>query len=548
MEKYKQRKQTNNLLHVFLLTFFIFASLFSVTGIVYSLVTVGIGNPLSLLCAIGFATCTTLSACNAYAIRNNITHRRGAPQKETACSTNKKPITLEGNSKNLIDLSDQPTPNEKCDTQQYTSDYIFKTSEEILTPEVVENVKQNNKPNLILDDKKSLTNQNLKSPIIPQTQGSNFAGPTRGIAIQQSNNPVILHQPQKNSTPPMLEINMVNKSKTLPQPQNISNQNIPIPPPMPIAICDSSKVLSQPQNTINQSMFIISPVSVAAPEMNPNYELSTISQSQVTEQNNSNKQEEVSQQPNSSVASTSSSSEVSSSDEPRTISQVTEQDDIEHHKEEIDQQPNSVASEFQTPPPPPPMPENSFSVDKPKIINQLQHIKDISQTMLKRVGESEKNKCSKSDNRNNLLEDIRKNAKLRCFTDEEIRQRFKVLKNDRSLNLESQLKKRAKAYQHSDDESGHSTPDSDWEEEVKVETQEESSNKSTEDYVEDSNHHVDSGISDGESSPEKINNHIDKGRRSSSNSYTEGSVEQPKNCLSHSSSCPSFIAINMNTL
>ncbi|GHM58216.1 MAG: hypothetical protein sL5_03830 [Candidatus Mesenet longicola] len=547
MEKYKQRKQTNNLLHVFLLTFFIFASLFSVTGIVYSLVTVGIGNPLSLLCAIGFATCTTLSACNAYAIRNNITHRRGAPQKETACSTNKKPITLEGNSKNLIDLSDQPTPNEKCDTQQYTSDYIFKTSEEILTPEVVENVKQNNKPNLILDDKKSPTNQNLKSPIIPQTQGSNFAGPTRGIAIQQSNNPVILHQPQKNPISPIPEINMVNKSKTLLQSQNISNQNIPIPPPMPIVVKDKSKILSQPQNTINQSMFIISPVSVAAPEMNPNYELSTISQSQVTEQNNSNKQEEVSQQPNSSVASTSSSSEVSSSDEPRTISQVTEQDDIEHHKEEIDQQPNSVASEFQTPPPPPPMPENSFSVDKPKIINQLQHIKDISQTMLKRVGESEKNKYSESD-RDKLLRGIRKGVRLKPIDNSKNSNELTgiALTMSNRISLDPDLMKKMDEIRKAKD--GSTTPD--WEEEVKIssEIQEESSNKSTENYAENNNDNRDSGISDGESSPEKINNHIDKGRRSSSNSYTEGSVERPQGLLSHSSSCPSFIDINMSTL
>ncbi|WP_339048739.1 hypothetical protein [Candidatus Mesenet endosymbiont of Phosphuga atrata] len=490
MERYKQYKQTNNLLHVFSLTLFIFASLFSVTGIVYSLVTVGIGSPLFLLCSIGFATCTMLSAYNAYAICNNITHRRGAPKKGTACSTNEKLIRLEDNLKNLnpIDFNNQSIPNKKYDTQQYIS-CVPETDKEILTPKIVQDVEQN-KLSLASNDEKS-SNQLLRSPGTPQVSGTGcFAVSNPSITSrtnQQSNNTSNSHQPQKNSTSSIYGINTGSKSKTLPQSQNISNPSkstMLILPSMPIVIYDNSKVLSQ---------------------------------SQAAKQSNSN-----------------------------------ERNNIKNDKEKIDQQPNSVASEFQAPPPPPPMPENSFSVDKPKGIDQLQHIKDISQTKLECIDESEKDKYSKSGNRNELLEDIRKNTKLRHFTDEEIRQRFKAPENDESLNLKSQLKKRAEDMGYSDEESGSTTPGSDYWEDDDVQTppkaQVEDNNKSTEDRVEDSDHRIDSGISDGESSPEKINNHIDKGRRSSSNSYTEGSVEQPKNFLSHSSSCPSFIAINMNTL
>ncbi|WP_339045218.1 hypothetical protein [Candidatus Mesenet endosymbiont of Agriotes lineatus] len=415
MKRYKQYKQTNNLLHVFLLAFFTFTSLFSVTGVVYSLITVGIGSPLFLLCSLGFATCTTLSAYNAYAIHNNITHRRSgkAPKKETACSTNKECLNLEDHSKDLIDLSDPPVSNEEYDAQQHIPNDTLKiNNKEILTPEVVENAKQNNKPDLILNGQTSPTIQHLKSPNIPQTQGTSFAGPPKEVANKHT---PITHQSQI--------INKADKSKILFQSQDINNQNIPTPPPIPLT-------------------------------------------------------------------------------------------------------------------------------NKPKVVNQLQNIRDISQTKLKRVDESEKNKYSKSD-RTKLLEDIREGVKLKPVID--------ISKNSNRLTgialdvsnripLDPDLIKKMDKIRRAKD--GSITPDPDWKEEVKTpfEIQEESSNKSAEDYAKNSNHDEDSGISDNNNSPERINANISKDGqpkislpRSSSDNCIKGSMEQPKSFLSsHSSSSPNL--------
>lgn len=489
----KKYKQTHSLSHIFLLTFFVFTSLFFVTGIVYSLITVGIGSSLFLLCSTGFITCTMFSAYSAYAIHKGITRSR-ALKKGVAYDIDKKPKNSEAKLENLIDLND---PNEKHNTQHSKSEI----SEETLTPEVV-------KPdNLISHDFKLPTHlnnrvtttsdkQHLKSP--SQTQGTSF-GAISASSTNKTTNQQLSSTPQlQKSSAPLLpsthKVNAADKSKQSLQPQSTSNQIVvPTPPPMPPATYDISKVLPQSPNIINKT-----PISIAALKIKPSNELSTTlqSQNQIVEQDSSNKQ-----------------------------------NDIEHDKEKTEQQ---SSTESQTPPlPPPPMPEDNLVTNKLEIQSQetnilLNSIREFDIKSLKKHGDT---KVTCQSNRDKVLNSIRNfnpeslkktkqdipNENQNNSSDNHIKTLKSTSEPELMKGLEEVVKARAPAFQESDDEdddrstsSEHKWSDDD--EEYVNTSPKVQNNKSAKNYVKSNNHDdsIDSSMGDCDSSPEKVNNNTER--------------------------------------
>lgn len=236
----KKYKQADHIYKPYLYTLFVNFFLFTLTGSIYGLITGGIGNLLLLPFYVGFAACATFSVYKACSvIYNNTTHRRSSKviKNEAAFSPNK---SLEP--EDLIDLSDQPILNEEQESNPYT--------EEILTPEVVQDVRRNNKSNLVL----SLNDKDYGSQQPPR------ASQAHGTGSFVSTSPT--NQAASRSIRSIPKPYLAGGLEDLLQPQNVTSPikpTVPTPPPMPAAINDESKVSFQSQN-MNDSIIPTPPI------------------------------------------------------------------------------------------------------------------------------------------------------------------------------------------------------------------------------------------------------------------------------------------------